>query len=190
MGGYARFRQRHEASHSSPPPASGQLQTDTDSQLPAVPTAILPDTPDPETGTSVPYSKDKEFLAMAYDVINQHYADPDFGVDAFVHHLGYSKTLVNTRLQALSGSSIGQFMKNYRLDRSKELVEQPGSQASVTDLAYAVGFSDPKYFTKCFKERFGMPPSELLKRRKTVSPASDSNTDDTLPAASQSEGES
>ena len=190
MGGYARFRQRHEASHSSPPPASGQLQTATDSQLPAVPTAILPDAPDPETGTSVPYSKDKEFLAMAYDVINQHYKDPDFGVDAFVHHLGYSKTLVNTRLQALSGSSIGQFMKNYRLDRSKELVEQPGSQASVTDLAYAVGFSDPKYFTKCFKERFGMPPSELLKRRKTVSPASDSNTDDTLPAASQSEGES
>lgn len=127
---------------------------------------------------------------MAYDVINQHYKDPDFGVDAFVHHLGYSKTLVNTRLQALSGSSIGQFMKNFRLDRSKELVEQPGSQASVSDLAYAVGFSDPKYFTKCFKERFGMPPSELLKRRKTVSPASDSNTDDTLPAASQSEGES
>ena len=127
---------------------------------------------------------------MAYEVMKLHYTEPDYGVDAFVHHLGYSKTLVNTRLQILSGSSIGQFMKNYRLDRSKELVEQPGNQTSVADLAYAVGFSDPKYFTKCFKERFGMLPSELLKKRKTIiNPASDSNTDEAPPAAKPSDEE-
>lgn len=190
-GGYVRYCRRKTAAPSTLP-TPGQVQTATGitQPAPAEPAGILPEIPSPETIHSAPNSKDKEFLAMAYEVMKLHYTEPDYGVDAFVHHLGYSKTLVNTRLQILSGSSIGQFMKNYRLDRSKELVEQPGNQTSVADLAYAVGFSDPKYFTKCFKERFGMLPSELLKKRKTIiSPASDSNTDEAPPAAKPSDEE-
>ena len=103
---------------------------------------------------------------MAYGLMSRHYAEAEYGVDDFVHHLGYSKTFINNRLQALCGSSIGQFMKNYRLDVSKETIEKGNRQVSVTDLAFAVGFSDPKYFSRCFKERFGILPRELMKKLK------------------------
>ena len=119
-----------------------------------------------ETADLGALSKDKEFLDMAYGLMSRHYAEAEYGVDDFVHHLGYSKTFINNRLQALCGSSIGQFMKNYRLDVSKETIEKGNRQVSVTDLAFAVGFSDPKYFSRCFKERFGILPREMMKKLK------------------------
>ena len=51
-------------------------------------------------------------------------------------------------------------MKNYRLNIAKVSLEE-GSGMSVSEVAYAVGFNDPKYFTRCFKELFGILPSDI-----------------------------
>ena len=105
-------------------------------------------------------SKDNTFMTSAIQLMKEHYADSDYNLERFIRDIGYSKTLVNQKLQSLTGQSIGQFMKNYRLNVAKETLMKACCDISVSDIAYAVGFNDPKYFTKCFKELFGALPSE------------------------------
>lgn len=106
-------------------------------------------------------SRDKTFMDKAIELMKQHYADSEYGLDAFIRDMGYSKTLVNQKMQNLAGMPIGQFMKNFRLDMGYQLLEQGKGEANVSEVAYAVGFNDPKYFTKCFKQRFGCLPSSV-----------------------------
>lgn len=106
-------------------------------------------------------SRDKTFMQRASDLMKQNYADAEYDLERFVHDMGYSKTLVNQKLQDLTGQSIGQFMKTYRLNVSRQLLVGEGADMNISEIAYAVGFNDPKYFTKCFKRQFGMLPSAL-----------------------------
>lgn len=106
-------------------------------------------------------SRDKIFMDRAMELMKLHYAEAEYGLDAFVRDMGYSKTLVNQKMQSLGGMPIGQFMKNFRLDMGRQLLEQGKGDANVSEVAYAVGFNDPKYFTKCFKQRFGCLPSSF-----------------------------
>ena len=106
-------------------------------------------------------SRDKIFMDRAMELMKLHYAEAEYGLDAFVRDMGYSKTLVNQKMQSLAEMPIGQFMKNFRLDMGRQLLEQGKGDANVSEVAYAVGFNDPKYFTKCFKQRFGCLPSSF-----------------------------
>lgn len=159
LGGssYGIYRLRHRKATVLPPAPSAD-------SLPSP----QPDAPTYEAANIDPHSKDKEFMSAAYELMKKHYTESEYGVDNFVHDMGYSKTFINSKLQALTGNSIGQFMKYYRLTVAKEALEKEGCNSSVADIAYAVGFSDPKYFTKCFKDQFGILPSELLKKNKTT----------------------
>lgn len=79
--------------------------------------------------------------------------------------MGYSKTLVNKKMQELTGQPIGQFMKNFRLNVAQKMIQENQDKVNVSEVAYAVGFNDPKYFTKCFKEFFGYLPSSGLNKK-------------------------
>lgn len=105
-------------------------------------------------------SKDSLFMDKAFKLIKENYSNSEYNLERFVKDMGYSKTLVNEKLQAITGQSIGVFMKNYRLNVAKASLLE-GSGMSISEIAYAVGFNDPKYFTRCFKELFGMLPSEV-----------------------------
>ena len=100
-------------------------------------------------------------MQRALDFMKQIYADAEYDLERFVHDMGYSKTLVNQKLQALTGQSFGQFMKTYLLNFSRQLLVGEGLDMNISEIAYAVGFNDPKYFTKWFKRQFGMLPSAL-----------------------------
>lgn len=67
-------------------------------------------------------------------------------------------------MHALVGQPIGQFMKNYRLNVARRMIQEGKGDINVSEVAYAVGFNDPKYFTKCFKEFFGYLPSSGFKK--------------------------
>lgn len=109
-------------------------------------------------------SRDHRFLTRAAELMKENYADPEYNLDCFVRDMGYSKTLVNNKMQALAGQPIGQFMKNYRLNVARQMIQEGAAGVNVSEVAYAVGFNDPKYFTKCFKELFGCLPSSILKK--------------------------
>lgn len=104
-------------------------------------------------------SKDSQFMEKAFRFMQQNYADSNYNLERFIKDMGYSKTLVNEKLQSLTGQSIGAFMKSYRLNTAKKMLQE-SPNISISEVAYAVGFNDPKYFTKCFKEQFGILPSE------------------------------
>ena len=110
-------------------------------------------------------SRDKTFITNAVNLMKEHYADAEYNLERFVRDMGYSKTLVNKKMQDLTGQPIGQFMKNYRLNVAQRIIQEGSGDINVSEIAYAVGFNDPKYFTKCFKEFFGYLPSSKLGKK-------------------------
>lgn len=109
-------------------------------------------------------SGDKKFLDRVMEVIKTHYKESDFEVTYFCEAVGVSKTLLNQKLQSLIGQSTGQFIRNYRLNLARELLlkKKGRKDVSISEIAYEVGFNDPKYFTRCFSKEFNIKPSELL----------------------------
>lgn len=110
-------------------------------------------------------SNDKKFLNKALEVIKENYKNPYYESGDFIESMGVSKSLLNKKLQDLTGQSIGQFIRNYRLNIARELLEKNKmtKNMNVSEIAYEVGFNDPKYFTRCFTKRFRMPPSNMMK---------------------------
>jgi len=109
-------------------------------------------------------SSDKKFLNRIMDVVKQNYKNSYFDIGDFTEAMGVSKSLLNKKMQSLSGQSAGQFIRNYRLNIARELIlkNQKTKNLNISEVAYEVGFNDPKYFTRCFTKHFNITPSGLL----------------------------
>lgn len=109
-------------------------------------------------------SGDKKFLERAMRVVKENYKNPDFEVGDFINEMGISKSLLNKKMQSLTGQSAGQFIRNYRLNLARELLlkNKVNRTMNISEIAYAVGFNDPKYFTRCFTKHFNVTPSSLM----------------------------
>lgn len=109
-------------------------------------------------------SSDKKFLDKAMKVVKENYKNADFEVADFIEAMGISKTLLNKKMQSLTGQSANQFMRNYRLNLARELLlkNKVTHNMNISEIAYEVGFNDPKYFTRCFTKHFNVTPSSLM----------------------------
>lgn len=109
-------------------------------------------------------SGDKKFLNRIMDVIKENYKNSYFEVSDFCEAAGVSKSLLNKKLQSLVGQSAGQFIRNYRLNIAREMLlkNRENKSMNIAEIAYEVGFNDPKYFTRCFTKYFNATPSSLL----------------------------
>ena len=109
-------------------------------------------------------SGDKKFLNRIMDVVKENYKNSYFEVSDFCEAAGVSKSLLNKKLQSLIGQSAGQFIRNYRLNIARELLlkNRENKNMNIAEIAYEVGFNDPKYFTRCFTKYFNTTPSSLL----------------------------
>lgn len=112
-------------------------------------------------------SKDDIFLSKALEIIKKNYKNPDYEVSNFIRDMNVSKSLMHQKMQTLAGQSAGQFIRSYRLNLAREILlkNQEYKNLSVAEIAYEVGFNDPKYFTRCFTKQFGLSPSVLLKSK-------------------------
>ena len=97
-------------------------------------------------------------------------SDPDFSVDKLSREIGMSRVHLYKKLTSLTGKSPIEFIRIIRLRRAAQLLEK--SQLSVSEIAYQVGFNNPKYFTKYFKSEYRTLPSEYAaeKFRKKEGP--------------------
>ncbi len=107
-------------------------------------------------------SHNKPFMDLATEILEQHYSDSEFGVTEFAEAMGMSKPLLSKRLNAEAGVSTGQFIRNYRLTIAKRLLLENHANRNITEIAYKVGFNDPKYFTRCFTHQYGCSPSNYV----------------------------
>ncbi|MXN90752.1 response regulator [Flavobacterium sp. Sd200] len=105
--------------------------------------------------------KDTAFLNQLLAIVEHNLSDTSFGVEQLAFLSGMSGSQLNRKLKALSGQSTLKFIKNIRLQKALALLRE-GSD-NITGVAYSTGFDSPGYFTKVFKEHFGVLPSEKEK---------------------------
>jgi AraC-like DNA-binding protein len=110
----------------------------------------------------------KTFMERATATMEQHYMDSTFGITEFAEAMGMSRSLLAKRLNAETGQSTGQFIRNYRLTVAKKLLLENIANRNITEIAYKVGFNDPKYFTRCFTHRYGKSPSTYVEEDTSV----------------------
>ena len=101
------------------------------------------------------------FIQKLYDIIEEHLDDPLFGVDQLVNMVEISRTSLHRKLKSVTGLSTSEFIRLYRLKRAIAFLKQGHSS---TNTAYYSGFGSAAYFTKCFRETYGMPPGEFIRR--------------------------
>ncbi len=107
---------------------------------------------------------DNAFLQRALQCVNDHLADPDFDRDAFAREMGASASTLYNKLRATTGMNVTSFISDIRMKAIDNIIDQE-PDIRVSDLAYKVGFKDPKYFSTVFKKRFGMQPKEYLEKK-------------------------
>ncbi|MCD4697207.1 MAG: AraC family transcriptional regulator, partial [Bacteroidales bacterium] len=101
----------------------------------------------------------EQFLQKVIDILKEHHNNPQFNIHDFGQHIGLSVAQLNRKIKALTGQSTADFIRTYRLTRAAELIKK--KSATITEIAYDVGFSSPSYFSECFKNHFGKLPSEF-----------------------------
>jgi signal transduction histidine kinase/ligand-binding sensor domain-containing protein/DNA-binding response OmpR family regulator len=103
-------------------------------------------------------SVDQRFLQKAVDVVNQHIADTSFSVEVFAERMAVSRSLLFKKMESLLGEPPREVIKRTRLSRAAKLIE--ARAGNVSEIALEVGFSNPSYFTECFRKQFGCTPSQ------------------------------
>lgn len=101
---------------------------------------------------------DETFLRKALKVVEENITNFDFTVEVFQREMAMSRMQLHRKLKALTNSSASEFIRSQRLIRAAQILEIKG--VSVSETAYKCGFNNLSYFSKCFKEEFGVAPSE------------------------------
>ena len=92
----------------------------------------------------------RPFMEEVMDVMEKNYDNSEFGVQELADALGISRSVLSKNLSQETGLPTAQFIRNYRLDISRKMMADKTSNRNITEIAYRVGFNDPKYFTRCF----------------------------------------
>ena len=117
--------------------------------------------PQPLPHPSIEPTADDLFLKRASECVYAHLDDSDYDRNAFASDMGASASTLYNKLRALTGLSVGSFIRDIRMKEAMRIAQnQPDIR--ISDLAYKVGFKDPKYFSTCFKKDFGMQPTEYI----------------------------
>ena len=103
--------------------------------------------------------RDKQFLKQLQAIIQKNISDSEFGVEDMGQQIGLSRVQLYRKVKAMTGSSVVDLLRKARLAKARRLLET--RSMSVSEVAYEVGFSAPSYFTKCFKDEYGMLPGDV-----------------------------
>jgi len=107
-------------------------------------------------------SMDEKFVKKAIALVEANISNPDFLVENLCAEMGMSRVYFYKKILALTDKTPSEFIRFIRLKRAAALLEK--SQLFVNEVAYQVGFNDPKYFRKYFKEEFGISPNDYKKK--------------------------
>ncbi|WP_031443045.1 MULTISPECIES: hybrid sensor histidine kinase/response regulator transcription factor [Arenibacter] len=103
-------------------------------------------------------SLDKEFINNVLGYINDNISDEKLNVENLAGELLLSRSKLYRKIKALTGDTATEFIRKIRLQKARQLIEQ--TDHTIGEICYMVGFSSPSYFTKCFKDHFGILPTE------------------------------
>ena len=110
-------------------------------------------------------SMDEKLLKRMLRIIEDNISDPEFKVSQLAKECGMSQLNLNKKIKGLTGLTPKVFVRTMRLKRAAQLITT--AKYSISEIAFEVGFLDIKYFRSCFKEEFGMLPSEYQKKESS-----------------------
>ena len=114
---------------------------------------------DEEENVDEESAKEPLFIVRFKDVVEARLSDSDLSVDDLASAMNLSRVQLYRKVKAISGSSPVELLRTARLNRGYQLLLTTGK--NISEVAYDVGFTAPSYFTKCFKDEFGISPSDL-----------------------------
>ena len=104
--------------------------------------------------------KDVQFLEKIHQVIEENMDDSDFNIDTIASGIGLSRSAFFKKLKSLTGLAPVDLVKEIRLNKSIELIKN--TDLSVSEIAFAVGFKDSGYYSKCFRKKYNQSPREYM----------------------------
>ncbi len=96
--------------------------------------------------------------------IEENIGDENLKIDDMADAVGMGRTVFYGKIKAITGMAPSEFLRTLRMQRAEELIVR--SNLTFSEVSFSIGFSDPKYFTKCFKKETGMTPSEYRKKKR------------------------
>lgn len=104
------------------------------------------------------------FLQRAANSVGKFLDDPSFDVEQFAREMGLSRTQLFRKLKALTNQGPNEFVRNLRLQEASNLLAK--GEQNVSEVLFSVGFSSPSYFSRCFKQQFGMSPKAFAEQNQ------------------------
>ena len=101
---------------------------------------------------------DQKFLHRAFDIINHHLSDATFNVEVLSKNLAMSRSVLHKKIVSLTGEPPVEFIRSIRLKKAAELIQK--KFGNLSEIALEVGFSNPAYFSECFKKQYGVSPQQ------------------------------
>lgn len=114
-------------------------------------------------------SSDEIFVNQVLELVHAHIADESYDRDALAADMGASASTLYNKLRSITGMHVSAFIRDVRMKEAKRLA-MANPNLRVSDLAYSVGFHDPRYFATCFKKQFGTQPKEFLESLQKEEP--------------------
>ena len=106
-------------------------------------------------------SPDDEFLSRTLQLVYSHLEDEDYDRESLASDMGTSTSTLYNKLRSITGLNVSSFIRDIRMKEASRIAEE-NPDIRVSDLAYRVGFKDPRYFSTCFKKHYGVQPKEYL----------------------------
>jgi predicted ATPase/AraC-like DNA-binding protein len=103
-------------------------------------------------------SSNKKFAQQLNEIIHSNIQNERFGVSELAYELNMSRSNLHRRIKNVTGDSVSQHLRKTRLNKALELLKE--QTHTISEVAFAVGFGSVNYFSRCFRDHFGYPPSE------------------------------
>ena len=106
-------------------------------------------------------STDEQFLKDAIAYVERHMDEPDFDIQQMADELCISRSTLRRKLKVMTDLTPSNFIRNIKFKHACRILRD--KTVTISEVAYAIGYTNPKYFTKCFKDEFGITPTEFIK---------------------------
>jgi len=104
-------------------------------------------------------SAEEEFLEQLFDITEKNISDNDFNVEKLCHNIGISRSQLYRKVTAITGSSPVIFIRDIRLNKALSLIKE--NRYNLSEIALEIGYNSPSYFSKCFREKYGVKASNV-----------------------------
>ena len=105
-------------------------------------------------------SLDNDFIQKILHFINENISESELSVELLSSKIFLSRSQLYRKIKTLTGVSVNEFIRNVRLEKAKQLLEQGNNNVNINEISYKVGFTSPSYFAKCYKLKYGYLPTQ------------------------------